>query len=176
MTRLRPLALAAVFCGACSTMAPDYQRLAAPVPASFPHAAPTAAEIEVLRSRPVATSVVLPRGLDEVAPEAGQNLLARVDDLELQSLWRSALRRVTGASDPAGTLTASTSSRVIRCVSFFGPRGRGAGSLPESGLSPVAFSMPDGLKGGRGGRFFRRAISSRRSWLSIFSRVFSSLS
>jgi multidrug efflux system outer membrane protein len=43
MSRLRPLALAAVFCGACSTMAPDYQRPAAPVPASFPHAAPTAA-------------------------------------------------------------------------------------------------------------------------------------
>ncbi len=43
-------------------------------------------------------------------------------------------------------------------------------------LSLVAVSMPEGLNGGRGGRLFNRAISSRRSWLSSFSRVFSILS
>jgi multidrug efflux system outer membrane protein len=52
MNRVRPLALAlsAVLCGACSTLAPDYQRPAAPVPASFPHAAPTAAAADAPRA------------------------------------------------------------------------------------------------------------------------------
>ncbi len=70
-------------------------------------APPTASEVEVLTSRPVVTSVVLPRGLDEVAPDVGLNLLARVDDLALQSLWKVALRRVAGEPDPAGTLSVS---------------------------------------------------------------------
>ena len=45
MTRLRTLALslAATLTGACSTMAPDYQRPMAPVPVTFPGAAPTEA-------------------------------------------------------------------------------------------------------------------------------------
>lgn len=45
MTRLRTLALAlaAALTGACSTMAPDYQRPMAPVPATFPGQVPTEA-------------------------------------------------------------------------------------------------------------------------------------
>ncbi|WP_068809149.1 AdeC/AdeK/OprM family multidrug efflux complex outer membrane factor [Thauera phenolivorans] len=45
MTRLRNLALtlAAALTGACSTMAPDYQRPVAPVPATFPGEVPTEA-------------------------------------------------------------------------------------------------------------------------------------
>ncbi len=46
--------------------------------------------------------------------------------------------------------------------------------FPAVGL--LAFSIPDGRNGGRGGRFFSRAISSRSIWVSRRRLSFSSLS
>jgi len=67
--------------------------------------------------------------------------------------------------DPEGTSTDRTSSRVTRSLSRFGPRRRRGLPLLRTSCS-VTLSMPDGLNGGRGGRFFSRAISSRKSWFS----------
>src|SRR5271166_4742626 len=51
-----------------------------------------------------------------------------------------------------------------------GPRRRGGGASASLGFSAakrsVAFSMPDGLIGGRGGKPFRRRISSFSCWFS----------
>jgi hypothetical protein len=51
-----------------------------------------------------------------------------------------------------------------------GPRRRGADASAWLGFSAakrsVAFSMPDGFIGGRGGRPFRRRISSLSCWFS----------
>ncbi len=66
---------------------------------------------------------------------------------------------------PAGASAMNTSSRLTRSGSRLGPLGRRF-PLGLPGLRFVAFSMPDDLNGGRGGRFFKRAISSSKSWFS----------
>ena len=50
----------------------------------------TAAEREVVRSRPVLASVVGPTGTSEISPDTGLNLAVLVDDLDRQQLWRAA--------------------------------------------------------------------------------------
>ncbi len=65
---------------------------------------PTAAEMEVMRSLPVVEAVVLPPGLDPTAPEVGQNLLVRVEDLDRLPLWRELVRKVRRQEAPRGAL------------------------------------------------------------------------
>jgi len=64
---------------------------------------PTAAEMQVIRSRPVVESVVLPRGVSPIAPEAGRDLLVRVEDLDRSRVWHELRERFLGAG-PAGRL------------------------------------------------------------------------
>ena len=73
---------------------------------------------------------------------------------------------ILGALSPDGPGEAS------RCGNFDtpGPRRRGGDASAWLGFSAakrsVAFSMPDGFIGGRGGRPFRRRISSLSCWFS----------
>jgi hypothetical protein len=72
--------------------------------------------------------------------------------------------------EPAGASTESVTSRSIESLETPGPRRRCdassfAFSAPPSGPS-VAFSIPEGLLGGRGGKCFSRAISSFSVWFS----------
>ncbi|MDP6988424.1 MAG: GNVR domain-containing protein [Planctomycetota bacterium] len=64
----------------------------------------TAAEMEVLRSRPVVRAVVGPPGTSQLVPEEGLSLTALVDDLENQSKWASVRRKLRGEPDPLGSL------------------------------------------------------------------------
>ena len=82
--------------------------------------------------------------------------------------------------EPAGASTESVSVRSIEGLETPGPRRRFdapsfAFSAPRSGPS-VAFSMPDGLYGGRGGRCFSRAISSFSVWFSARCPAMAALS
>jgi hypothetical protein len=71
---------------------------------------------------------------------------------------RTRMARYPLKRDPEGTFTDRTSSRVTRSLSRFGPRRRRGLPLLRTSRS-VTLSMPEGLNGGRGGRFFSRAIS-----------------
>jgi len=65
----------------------------------------TAAEMEVLRSRPVIRAVVGPRGTSEVVPGEGLTRTVLVDDLSRQSLWEKLRRRLRGEGPPVGGLS-----------------------------------------------------------------------
>jgi len=62
----------------------------------------TAAEMEVMRSRPVVRAVVGPRGTSELVPQEGLSRTALVDDLARQSLWQALLRMLRGEEAPVG--------------------------------------------------------------------------
>src|SRR5271170_5625980 len=75
--------------------------------------------------------------------------------------------------EPAGASTESVSVRSIESLNTPGPRRRfdapsSSRSAPPSGRS-VAFSIPEGFSGGRGGKCFSRAISSFSVWFSTRS-------
>src|SRR5271169_3508116 len=75
--------------------------------------------------------------------------------------------------EPAGASTESVSVRSIESLNTPGPRRRfdapsSSRWAPPSGRS-VAFSIPEGFSGGRGGKCFSRAISSFSVWFSTRS-------
>ena len=75
--------------------------------------------------------------------------------------------------EPAGASTESVSVRSIESFETPGPRCRfdapsSSRLAPPSGRS-IAFSIPEGLCGGRGGKCFSRAISSFSVWFSTGS-------
>jgi len=79
--------------------------------------------------------------------------------------------------EPAGTATLSTRSAVIACASRLTPRG-GLERFASLSAAPgcVACSMPDGRDGGRGGKPFSCASSSRNAWFSVRSAAWSDCS
>lgn len=80
--------------------------------------------------------------------------------------------------EPSGGAAFTTTSAVTASRSRLAPRRRRdrLPLLPGPALPPVAFSIPEGREGGRGGRPFRRATSSRSAWFSTFSAAFAALS
>jgi len=72
--------------------------------------------------------------------------------------------------EPAGTLALHTRSAVTASRSRLTPRG-GFERFASLSAAPgcVACSMPDGRDGGRGGKPFSRATSSRSAWFSVRS-------
>jgi len=76
--------------------------------------------------------------------------------------------------DPGGGAAFTTTSAVTASRSRLVPRRRRDRwpALPGPALPPVAFSIPEGREGGRGGRPFSRATSSRSAWFSAFSPAF----
>ena len=84
---------------------------------------------------------------------------------------RAALKKFAPLKrEPAGTVALSTRSAVTASRSRLGPRRRRERLLPLP-IAPgsVALSMPDGRNGGRGGKPFSRATSSRNAWFSVRS-------
>src|SRR5208337_2790407 len=75
--------------------------------------------------------------------------------------------------EPAGASTESVTSRSIESLETPGPRRRFDPSLvsscPSRSGRSVAFSIPEGLCGGRGGKPLSRAISSFSVWFSTRS-------
>jgi tyrosine-protein kinase Etk/Wzc len=64
-----------------------------------------AAEIEVVRSRPIVEAVIDPPGVSELAPDVGLDLTDVLVDLDRARMWRQVTRKLTSAPEPAGRLS-----------------------------------------------------------------------
>lgn len=63
-----------------------------------------ATEIEMIRSRPIAASVIDPPGASSSTPDLGLGLLDRVEDLDRIRLWDVYARKFFGREEPQGSL------------------------------------------------------------------------
>ena len=102
-------------------------------------------------------------GASTVSPD-GSRQRSRRQRITSAESRRSRDPDVLAAFEPraAGTAALSTRSAVIACASRLTPRGRfGRFSSLSAAPGCAACSMPDGRNGGRGGKPFSRATSSR---------------
>ncbi len=106
VARMKPAygANARVLVGTATPSANLLANLPLDIPSLSGESSHVKAEIEVFRSRPVLSAVADEPGLHEVSPSAGLGLTKRVDDLDVQELWRRVARKLNGTPDPTGSL------------------------------------------------------------------------